>query len=61
LQVTPVPSFIEGSSVADSENDRLQRMKTQISQMEKDMCGIHAMAAITTKKMNCPLKQRDMR
>ena len=50
LQVTPVPSFVEGSSAADSENDRLQRMKTRISQMEKDLRGIHAMAAVIKKK-----------
>ena len=50
LQVIHVPSFAEGSSANDSENDRLQRMKTRILQMEKDMCCIHAMAAIIKKK-----------
>ena len=45
-----MPSFVEGSSAADSENDRLQRMKTRISQMEKDLWGIHAMAAVIKKK-----------
>jgi hypothetical protein len=45
-----VPSFVEGSSAADPENDRLQRMKTRISQMERDMRNIHAMAAIIKKK-----------
>jgi hypothetical protein len=48
--VAPVTSFAEGSSVNDCENDRLQCMKTRILQMEKDMCGIHAMAAIIKKK-----------
>jgi hypothetical protein len=48
--VAPVPSFVEGSSANDSESDRLQRMKARILQMEKDMCGIHAMAAIIKKK-----------
>ena len=48
--MAPVPSFAEGSSATDSENDRLQRMKTRILQMEKDMRGIHAMAAIIKKK-----------
>jgi hypothetical protein len=48
--VTHVPSFAEGSSTNVSENDRLQRMKTHIPQMEKDMRGIHAMAAIIKKK-----------
>ncbi|KAK1615683.1 hypothetical protein QYE76_021200 [Lolium multiflorum] len=50
IEVTPVPSFVEGSSANVSENDQLQRMKTRILQMEKDMCGIHAMAAIIKKK-----------
>jgi hypothetical protein len=48
--VAPVPSFTGSSSAAESENDRLQRMKSCILQMEKDMCGIHAMAAIIKKK-----------
>jgi phage shock protein A len=48
--VTPIHSFSEGSSANVSENDRLQRMKTRILQMEKDMRGIHAMAAIIKKK-----------
>jgi hypothetical protein len=50
LQVAPVPSFVEGSSTDDSESDRLQRMKTRIIQMERDMHGIHAMDAIIKKK-----------
>jgi hypothetical protein len=45
-----VPSFVEGPSADDSESDRLQRMKTQILQIEGDMRGIHAMAAIIKKK-----------
>jgi hypothetical protein len=48
--VVHVPSFTEGPSDGYSENDRIQRMKTRIAQMEKDMCGIHAMAAIIKKK-----------
>jgi hypothetical protein len=48
--VAPVPSFTGSSSAAESENDRLQRMKSCILQMEKDMCGIHAMAVIIKKK-----------
>lgn len=48
--MTPVPSFVEGSLAGDSESDRLQRMKSRILQMEKDMRGIHAMAAIIKKK-----------
>jgi hypothetical protein len=44
------PSFVEGSSANNFENDRLQCMKAHILQMEKDMRGIHAMAAIIKKK-----------
>ena len=50
LQVFPVPSFTEDSSGASSESDRLQRMKARIAQMEKDMRGIYALAAIIKKK-----------
>jgi hypothetical protein len=50
LQVASVPSFVEGSSADGSESDRLQRMKARILQMERDMRGIHAMAAIIKKK-----------
>ena len=45
-----MPSFTEGPSDGCSENDRLQRMKSRIAQMEKDMRGIHAMATIIKKK-----------
>jgi hypothetical protein len=48
--VAHVPTFLEGSSANDSENDRLQRMKTRICQLEQDMRGLHAMAAIIKKK-----------
>jgi hypothetical protein len=48
--VAPVPSFTESSSAGESENDQLQRMKSCILQMEKDMRGIHAMASIIKKK-----------
>jgi hypothetical protein len=48
--VAHVPSFVEGPSANDSKNDPLQRMKARILQMEKGMCGIHAMAAIIKKK-----------
>jgi hypothetical protein len=36
LQVFPVPAFVDDSSGAVSEIDRLQRMKDRITQMEKD-------------------------
>ena len=45
-----MPSFTEGPSDGCSENDRLQRMKSRIAQVEKDMRGILAMAAIIKKK-----------
>jgi hypothetical protein len=50
LQVAYVPSFVEGSSAGESKSDRLQRMKTRISQMERDTRNVHAMAAIIKKK-----------
>jgi hypothetical protein len=48
--VDPIPSLVEGSSANDSENDRLQRMRTCIRQLEQDTRGLHAMAAIIKKK-----------
>ncbi|KAK1684390.1 hypothetical protein QYE76_045238 [Lolium multiflorum] len=48
--VFPVPSFTDDSSGACSENDRLQRMKDRISQMEKDMRSTYALDAIIKKK-----------
>jgi type II secretory pathway component PulJ len=50
LQVVHVPSFVGSSSANDSESDRLQQMKTRITQMERDMRNIHAMEAITKMK-----------
>ena len=50
LQVFPVPTFVDDSSGAVSESDRLQRMKDRITQMEKDMRSTYALAAIIKKK-----------
>ena len=50
LQVFPVPAFVDDSSGACSESDRLQRMKDRIAQMEKDMRSTYALAAIIRKK-----------
>ena len=50
LQVFPVPAFVDDSSGAVSESDRLQRMKNQITQMEKDMRSTYALATIIKKK-----------
>ena len=50
LQVAPVTSFVEDASAAGSETSLLQQMRTRISRMEKDLLGIHAMAAVIKKK-----------
>jgi hypothetical protein len=50
VQVFPVPAFVDDSSGAVSESDRLQRMKDRITQMEKDMRSTYALAAIIKKK-----------
>jgi hypothetical protein len=50
FQVFHVPSFTDDSSGASSESNRLQRTKDRIAQMEKDMRGIYALAAIIRKK-----------
>ncbi|KAK1601871.1 hypothetical protein QYE76_016454 [Lolium multiflorum] len=48
--VFPVPSFVDDSSGVVPENDRIQRMKDRITQMEKDMRSTYALAAIINKK-----------
>ena len=50
LQVTPVTPFVEDASATGSETSLLQQMRTRISRMEKDLLGIHAMAAVIKKK-----------
>ena len=50
LQVFSMPSFVDDSSGAVSESDRLQRMKNRITQMEKDTRSTYALAAIIKKK-----------
>ena len=50
LQVAPVVPFVEDVSPAGSETGLLQQMRTRISRMEKDLLGIHAMAAVIKKK-----------
>ncbi|KAK1631425.1 hypothetical protein QYE76_005740 [Lolium multiflorum] len=50
IEVFPVPAFVDDSSGAVSESDRLQRMKDRITQMEKDMRSTYALAAIIRKK-----------
>jgi hypothetical protein len=50
--VTPVVLFAEScsSSTAVTECGLVQQMRSKISRMEKDLLGIHAMAAVITKK-----------
>ncbi|KAK1613601.1 hypothetical protein QYE76_019118 [Lolium multiflorum] len=50
IEVFPVPAFVDDSSGAVSESDRLQRMKDRITQMERDMRNTYALAAIIRKK-----------
>ncbi|KAK1602179.1 hypothetical protein QYE76_017001 [Lolium multiflorum] len=49
-KVFPVPSFVDDSSGALPELDRIQRMKDRITQMEKDLRSTYALAAIVNKK-----------
>ncbi|KAK1694307.1 hypothetical protein QYE76_011004 [Lolium multiflorum] len=50
IEVYPVPSFVDDSSSALPESDRLQRMRDRVTQMEKDMHNTYALAAIVNKK-----------
>ncbi|KAK1609670.1 hypothetical protein QYE76_033343 [Lolium multiflorum] len=50
IEVFPVPSFVDDSSGALPEGDRIQRMKDRIAQMEKDLRSTYALAAIVRKK-----------
>ncbi|KAK1652567.1 hypothetical protein QYE76_070372 [Lolium multiflorum] len=50
IEVFPVPSFVDDSSGVVPENDRIQRMKDRITQMEKDLRSTYALAAIINKK-----------
>ncbi|KAK1631575.1 hypothetical protein QYE76_005890 [Lolium multiflorum] len=50
IEVFPVPAFVDDSSGAIPESDRLQRMKDRIAQMEKNMRSTYALAAIINKK-----------
>ncbi|KAK1678441.1 hypothetical protein QYE76_039289 [Lolium multiflorum] len=50
IEVFPVSAFVDDSSGALSEADRIQRMKGRIMQMEKDLHSTYALAAIIKKK-----------
>ena len=45
-----MPASVEDSSGALSEDDRIQRMKDRITQLEKDLRSTYALAAIIKKK-----------
>ncbi|KAK1616642.1 hypothetical protein QYE76_022159 [Lolium multiflorum] len=49
-RVFPVPSFVDDSSGVVPENERIQRMKDRITQMERDLRSTYALAAIINKK-----------
>ena len=50
LQVAPVTSFVEDASAAGSKSGLVQQMRTRITQVEKDLLGIHAMSVVIKKK-----------
>ncbi|KAK1697417.1 hypothetical protein QYE76_014114 [Lolium multiflorum] len=50
IEIFPVPPFVDDSSGALSEEDRIQRMKDRIAKMEKDLRSTYALAAIVRKK-----------
>ncbi|KAM0873436.1 hypothetical protein ACQ4PT_038066 [Festuca glaucescens] len=52
IEVTPVVPFVESSlgSATETESSLVQQMRSKISRMEKDLLGIHAMAAVIKKK-----------
>ncbi|KAK1632632.1 hypothetical protein QYE76_006947 [Lolium multiflorum] len=50
IEVFPVPSFVDDSSGALPQGDRIQCMKDRITQMEKDLRSTYALAAIVNKK-----------
>ncbi|KAK1648695.1 hypothetical protein QYE76_066500 [Lolium multiflorum] len=50
IKVFPVPSFVDDSSGALPQVDRIQRMKDRITQMEKELRSTYALAAIVNKK-----------
>ncbi|KAK1669774.1 hypothetical protein QYE76_057933 [Lolium multiflorum] len=50
IEVFSVPSFVDDSSGALPEGDRIQRMKDRITQMEKDLRSTYSLAAIVNKK-----------
>ena len=52
LQMTPTVSHAESSlnSSTVNESELVRRLRNRISQLEKDIVGLHAMAAVVKKK-----------
>jgi hypothetical protein len=50
LQVPSTSSRAESSSTAVDESELVHRLHNQISQLNKDMVGFHAMAVVVKKK-----------
>jgi hypothetical protein len=52
LQIPSTSSRAESSlnSAAVDESELVRRLRNQISQLDKDMVGLHAMAALVKKK-----------
>ncbi|KAK1649624.1 hypothetical protein QYE76_067429 [Lolium multiflorum] len=50
IEVFPVPSFVDDSSGVVPENDRIQRMKDRITQMEKDLRSTYAWPRLSTRR-----------
>ncbi|KAK1653482.1 hypothetical protein QYE76_071287 [Lolium multiflorum] len=50
IEVFPVPASVKDSSGALSEDDRIQRMRDRITQLEKDLRSTYALATIVKKK-----------
>jgi hypothetical protein len=56
-----VAPFVEDASSAGSESSLVQQMRTRISRMEKDLLGIHAMAAVIKKEGRTGCRSRAIR
>jgi hypothetical protein len=50
LQIPLTSSRAESSSIAADESELVRRLRGRISQLNKDMTGLHAMAALIKKK-----------
>ncbi|KAK1630320.1 hypothetical protein QYE76_004635 [Lolium multiflorum] len=50
IEIFPVPPFVDDSSGALSEDDRIQRMKDRIAQMEKDLRNTYAWLLLSGRR-----------